>query len=109
MNEKGFVKNIVIIVVLLIVVFLSQQPYFNKIGKDIYSQAEPQIKAYWSKTADWFKNNIYTRVSGEVENKSSVIQQEIEKQKNNIVQNTWEKIKDYFANIFTKFSGTSVK
>ena len=109
MNERGFIKNIVIIVILSAVVFLSQQPYFKKYGENLYSQIKPQVEPYWSKTVDWFKNNIYPRVSGEVEQKSTFIQQEINKQKNNIVQNIWEKTKNYFANIFSKFSGTQVQ
>ena len=98
---KGFVKNIIIIIVLLVLVFLSQQPYFSEIGKKLFFQAEGQVKTYW--------NNVYPGVSGEVEQKSTFIQQEINKQKNNIMQNTWEKIKNYFANIFTKLSGTTVR
>ena len=87
---------------ILLVVFLSQQHYFREYGKNLYSQIKPQIEAYWAKTADWFRNNIYSKVSGEVEQRSAVIQQEITKQKNNIAQNIWEKIKNYFANIFSK-------
>ncbi len=109
MNQKGFIKNIVIIIILLAVVFLSQQPYFEKYGNDLYLKAKPQIEIYWTKATNWVKNNVYPRVSGEVEQKSAVIQQEINKQKNNIMQNTWEKIKNYFADIFSKVSGTSVK
>ncbi|MDO8739971.1 MAG: hypothetical protein Q7J54_00160 [Candidatus Woesearchaeota archaeon] len=93
----------------MLVVFLSQQPYFKKYGNDLYLKAKPRIEVYLTKATDWIKNNVYPRVSGEVEQKSAVIQQEINKQKNNIMQNTWEKIKDYFANIFSKVSGTSVK
>ena len=106
---QGFVKNIVIIIIILIMVFLSQHPYFNKIGRKFYFQAESQVKIYWTKTADWFKNSIYSMVSGEVEQKSSVIQQEINKQKNNIVQNIWMRTKNYFAAEFSKIFGTEVK
>ena len=109
MSERGFVKNIVIIVIILTVVFLSQQPYFREYGKNLYSQIKPRVEAYWSKTTDWFKNNVYSRVSGEVESKSKIIQQEINKQKNNIAQNIWDKIKNYFSNIFSKVSGTPVQ
>ncbi|OGZ70185.1 MAG: hypothetical protein A2904_02405 [Candidatus Staskawiczbacteria bacterium RIFCSPLOWO2_01_FULL_33_9] len=101
MNERGFVKNIVIIIMLLIVVFLSQQPYFNEVGKKLYSQGEVQVKMYWE--------GIYPRVSGEVEQKGAIIQQEINKQKDNISQNIWQNIKNYFGNIFSKVSGTPVQ
>lgn len=99
------IKNIVVVILILLAVFLSQQPYFSKYGKNLYFQIKPQIEAYWTKTADWFKNNVYPRVSGEVEQRSAVIRQEIDKQKNNIAQNIWQKIKSYFANILLKISG----
>ncbi len=109
MYERGFIKNIVVIVIILTVVFLSQQLYFREYGKTLYSQIKPQTEAYWLKTVDWLENNIYSRVSGEVESKSTIIQQEINKQKNNIMQNVWGKIKNYSASIFSKFSGTFVQ
>ncbi|MBI3337403.1 MAG: hypothetical protein HY005_02130 [Candidatus Staskawiczbacteria bacterium] len=109
MNERGFIKNIVIIIVILTVIFLGQQTYFKEYGRNLYSQIKPQVQAYWTGISDWFKNNVYSGVSGEVEQKSALIQQEVEKQKNNLMQNIWEKIKDYFGNIFSKVSGTPVK
>ena len=109
MKERGFIKNIVIIVALIVVVFLSQQAYFNEFGRKLYSQAEAQTKVYWTKVADWLKNNVYARVSGEVEQKSVVIQEEITKQKDNLVKNVWGNIKNYFANIFSKTTGTFVQ
>ena len=106
---KNMIKNIVIIIVLLAVVFLSQQLYFEEVGKKLYSQVEAQVNIYWIKIADWFGSNVYTRVSGEVEEKSAVVQKEITKQKDNIVQNVWEKTKTYFASIFSKTTGTPVQ
>lgn len=108
-NQKGFLKNIVIIIILVALVFFSQQPNFRKYGEEIYSKVKPQITAFWTKVTDWFENTIYSRVSGEVEQKSKVVGEEINKQKNNIVQNIWERTKTYFANIFTKVSGTPVQ
>lgn len=109
MKERGLIKNIVIVIVLLAMVSLSQQAYFNGVGKKFYFQAEVQTKIYWTKIADWFKNNVYTKVSGEVEQKSAVVQEEITKQKDNVVKNVWENIKNYFANIFSKTTGTPVQ
>ena len=108
-SSAGFITNIVIIIALVAVVFLSQQPYFEEAGKGLYFQADAQVRVYWEKASDWFKNNIYPRVSGEVEQKSAVIQEEITKQKNNIAQNIWGNIKNYFANIFSKTTGTPVQ
>jgi len=109
MNEKGFIKNIVIVIALLTVVFLSQQPYFRENGKKLYTQAKVQVGVYWAKTANWFSDNIYPRVSGEVEQKTAIVQEEITKQKNNFMENVWENIKKYFASIFSKTTGTTVQ
>jgi len=92
------IKNIIIVIAILSVVFLSQQPYFRQTGERLYSQAETQVK-----------NNLYPMVSGEVEQKSAFIQEEIAKQKNNFAQNVWGDIKNYFAGIFSKVSGTPVQ
>lgn len=89
-RERGFVKNIVIIIIILIVVFLSQQPYFRGYGKDIYNKAESQVALYWSKAGETVTN-------------------EINKGKNKVAQNIWEEIKNYFANIFSKSTGTKVQ
>jgi len=109
MKEKGFAVNIVIIIVLVVIVFLSQQPYFRKYGENFYLQAKTQVMSYWAQATDWFMNNVYSRVSGGVEQKKAEIQEEVAKQKNNIVQNVWEKIKNYFADIFSKTTGTTVQ
>jgi len=109
MQKRTIVTNILILVVLLVIIFLSQQPYFNTIGKQFYSKIQINTKIYWTNIKDWLENNVYPRVSGEVESKSGIIQQEINKQKNNIAQNIWLNIKNYFADVFTKISGTPVQ
>lgn len=108
-NQKGFLKNIVIIVILVVLVFVSQQSAFRSYGKDLYGYIGPKIEEYKTKVVDWFKTTIYPRVSGEVEQKGNAIGEEINKQKNNFVQNIWENAKKYFADIFTKVSGTKVQ
>lgn len=105
MRERGFIKNIVIIIVILVVVFLSQQPYFKPVGENMYATSQ----SYWSKTVDWFKTNIYPRVSGEVTKRGEPLKQEITNQKNNAVQTLWESIKNYFAEKFSNFFGTKVQ
>lgn len=98
MHEKGFIANIVIIIAILVVVFLSQQPSFK-----------PASQSYWSKATDWFKASIYPRVSGEVVKRGEPLQQEINNQKNNAAQTLWENIKNYFAEKFSHFFGTKVQ
>ncbi len=108
-NERGFIQYIVIIIIILVIVFLSQQPYFRGIGKNIYNQAEAQIGSYWSKANNWVRVNVYPRVSSEAQKRGEAIKEEVNKEKNAIAQNIWEKIKKYFSEQFSKFSGTKVE
>lgn len=109
MNQKGFVQNIVIIAVVLVVVFLSQQPYFRPAGEKAYSQMKKQGESYGVQFNSWFNTNVYPKVGGQVASGGEVIKKEIETQKNNIAKNTWEKIKSYLAENFSKLFGTKVE
>ncbi|KKQ22317.1 MAG: hypothetical protein A3G45_00625 [Candidatus Staskawiczbacteria bacterium RIFCSPLOWO2_12_FULL_37_15] len=108
-NEKGFAKNVVIIIAILVVVFLSQQPYFRGYGKDIYNKAESQIALYWSRASDWVKADVYPRIGGEVAKRGEAIKEEVDKGKNNIAQNIWDKIENYFAGLFSKSTGAQAR
>ena len=114
MKNRRFIQNIVIIAVLLAIVFLSQQTYLRKIGnnlyfQNLYPQLKEQVISYKNSITDWFKINIYPRVNREVAEKGEVVKEEISKQKDNIVKITWEKIKNYFAEKFSKVFGTKVE
>jgi|GEM_PF-3542724 hypothetical protein len=108
-NNGRFTQNIVIIATVLAVVFLSQNASFRPITKQFYIKAEKQITPYWVKTDTWFKVNVYPRVASEVQKRGATATQQIATQKNNVVQNIWQGIKQYIANIFSKISGTQVK
>ncbi len=103
--NRGFIKNILAIAVLLTVVFFSQQPYLRDSGRSLYSQCNQ----YLAKARDWVYVTIYPKVRSEAEKRGEVVSQEFEKQKNNFFQDIWEKIKNYFAKIFSKTFGTDVK
>ena len=102
-------KNIVIIAMIFTVAFASQQPYFRATGKDFSDKARHQGDIYWSKASAWFSTNVYPRVSGEVGKIQENATQEITKQKNNVLQNIWEKCKNYFAQKFSETFGTEVR
>ncbi len=88
MNEKGFIQYIVIIIIILAVVFLSQQPYFMGIGKKLYDQS-----------AAWVKANIYPRISSEVIKRGEAIKSEANQEKEKISESLGEKIKNYFSGV----------
>ncbi len=89
-NNKGFILNIVAIVVVLGIVFLSQQANYDYIG-------------------DWFKTNIYPRVSHEIESRGEEVQKEVLKQKDMVAQSLWDKIKIFFQEKFNTTFKTNVK
>ncbi len=108
-KSGGFIKNIVVVVVLLAIVFLSQSPSFRPIAQNTYNQATKNIGPYIDNGKAWFAANVYPRVSQEVASRGEVVKQEVSTQKNNAAQNIWETIKNYFAEKFSKISGTKVK
>ncbi len=109
MKSGGFVKNIVMVAVLLAVVFLSQSPSFRPIAQNFYNQANQSIGPYVQNGQHWFSANVYPRVSAEAQKRGEEASREIATQKNNAAQNIWDTIKNYFAEKFSKFSGTNVK
>jgi hypothetical protein len=52
---------------------------------------------------------IYPKASGEVSKLQDTAAQKITEQKNNIMQNIWGIIKNYFAEKFSKTFGTPVE
>lgn len=108
-KENGFIKNIVIIIVILVIVFLSQQPNFMEYGKNAFNWVGSQVGFYWSKLSNWAATSIYPKVVGEATKRGEAIKEGINNEKNNLAQNVWEKIKNYFADIFSKSTGTQVE
>jgi len=108
-KNRGFIVNIVLIAVILAVVFLSQWEYLKPFGKILFSWGEKEINLYWTKTTDWFKESLYPKITGEVEKRGEPLKEEAITQKDNVVKNIWGKIKIYFAEKFSKISGTKVE
>ena len=109
MKERGFIQYIVLIAFVLGIAFLSQQPLFKPYGKNLYNQASIQASLYWSKANNWVTASLYPKATQEVQNRGEPLQEAIIDQKNNFAQNVWENIKNYFAEKFSKISGTQVK
>lgn len=109
MNERGFIKNIVIIIIILVIVFFSQQPDFREYGKNLYDRAATQGRGWWQGAYSYAEQNILPKIGGEVEKRKEIIQEELQQEKNKISENIWQKIKNYFANIFSKATGTKVQ
>lgn len=109
MKLRILTKNIIIIAVILIVVFLSQQSSFEQYGGNLYILGTEKVGEYWLKGSDWFKTSVYPKASGGAETGKEIIEKEIVKQKDAAAKNIWEKIKNYFAGKFSNLFGTKVE
>ena len=101
-KEKGIIKYIVIIIIILAAVVLSQLSYFSKMGKDLFSGASDKYGAsdsYWAKGANWVKDNIFSKISGEVQKRGDKVKEEFTGQKEKATETIGEKIKNYFNGI----------
>ncbi len=98
-QEKGFIKYIIIIAVILVFVFLSQQAYSRFFGKTLISDATDQIKAYVAKGSNWVASKVYPKIAEEVQNRGEVIKNEVTKEKEKVSENILKKVENYFAGI----------
>jgi len=103
MEQKGFIKYALIIIVILTVVFLSQQAYSRGIVKTLISDATNQAGAYLAKGSGWVMSNIYSKISGEVQKRGDTIVNEVNQEKNKvsekISENILKKTEDYFSGV----------
>lgn len=107
--NKSSIINIVVIAVILMVVFASQQPRFKQVGKNVSSRVMAKVDVYWQKGNDWFNHTVYPKINSELEKRGVELKEGVNNQKNNFLQNAWESIKNYFAKNFSKFFGVEVK
>ena len=105
----GFIKYIIAISIVLAVVFMSQQAFLRPFGMFAYNWGAEKIGYYWSKTTNWFSAGLYPKIEKEALEKGNEVKEEAIIQKDNAVKNIWQNIKNYFANQFSKFSGTKVE
>ncbi|MEK7080467.1 MAG: hypothetical protein AAB925_01370 [Patescibacteria group bacterium] len=99
MKKKIFIRNISVIIIILTVVFLSQQPHFGEIGKNLYDQGAAYISGHWEKASDWLEGNVYHRVSSEAVKRGEAIKSEVNQEKQKVSENLGKKIKDYFSGV----------
>ncbi len=97
--NKSFIFSAAAIVIILVVVFLSQQPYFKATGKTLISAATNQAKSEAAKGSDWVGANIISKIGGEAQNGGDAIKVEANQEKNNVSQNIGQKISNYFSGV----------
>lgn len=97
--KKKTIFYIIAIIVIFAIVFLGQQAYFQRAGANIISDITSQSGAYLSKGSSWVTENIYPKISGGVQSGGELMQNKAKQIKENILENTTEKIQNYFSGI----------
>ena len=108
-KRRGITNGVIILIIILAVVFMSQQPFLRPFGIFAYNWGAEKISSYWSKTTNWFWAGLYPNIQKEAVEKGGALKEEAITQKDNAAQSVWQKIKNYFANIFLKSFGTKVE
>ncbi len=96
-KKSNSIKYFVIIIVILTIVFISQQSYSKEFGKDWVIKTSESMSGYWAKGASWVSEHVYSRASEEVQNRGEVVKKEIEEKKAEASEKISEKIKNYFS------------
>jgi hypothetical protein len=100
MQQKGFVKYIVFIAIILVFVFLSQQIYFKNVGQNLISAATSQGQAQLSKGSNWANANIISKIMPATQNGGETIKTtDNKKEINNSSENILKKTENYFAGV----------
>ncbi|MBI2054349.1 MAG: hypothetical protein HYT36_03380 [Candidatus Staskawiczbacteria bacterium] len=106
--EKGFIKNILAVIIILAVAFLSQQVSFREYGKKLYEQAAGWGQPYWQKAYDFVNQNVIMKIGGEAGKWKDNIKEKLQQEKNNLPagtdkeENIFHKIKNYLSKFFRK-------
>jgi hypothetical protein len=105
MEIKGLIKYIIVIAIILVVVFLSQQAYSRGVGGNLISAAADQVGAYLSKGSGWVMSNIYPKISGEVQKRGDIIKTEVNQEKQKVAEDLGKKIQNYISGVANSLTG----
>jgi predicted PurR-regulated permease PerM len=97
--KKKIILSISAIIIVLGIVFLSQQANLGGVGKDLISSVTNQAKAYASDGFDSALSKIYPTISEEVQKRGDIIKNEVAQEKQKISENIGQKISNYFSGV----------
>ncbi|MFA5878041.1 MAG: hypothetical protein WC845_01615 [Candidatus Staskawiczbacteria bacterium] len=98
---RQLVTGVILIVVIIIVAVLSQQPYFETQGNGLYKKVELRGQALWQAGENYWNNNIVHRATTEIEKRQDIAKDELKAGTKQISKNAWEKMKDYFSDLLS--------
>jgi hypothetical protein len=101
----GSIKYIIFIILVFLVLVLGQQPFFEKIGRDIWQKVEGWAMNAWNQCVNFWNKHIFKTVTTEIEKRQKIAKDEIKGQAKEVTSNIWQKTKDYFIGIFNSFLG----
>lgn len=97
--EKKIISYILIIAVILIIVVLSQMPFFGQWGKRATSKITEPVQNYLTKGSSWVSGSIVPTISGEVQKRGEMIKNEVNQEKQKVSENILQKVGNYFSGI----------
>jgi predicted PurR-regulated permease PerM len=97
--DKKIIFSIVAIIIVLVLVFLSQQAYSRGIGKTLISDATNQARAVLAQGTNWAMANVYPKISGEVQARGDMIKNEVGQEQKKVSENIGQKISNYFSGV----------
>ena len=110
--------NIIFIVIILAILFLSQQPFFRERGEyvqlkigNFWEDLKPKREVFFNNMKGFFQEQILARITGEVEKRKEIVQEELESRKEEVEEkieekeeeikdSIWQKVKDFFLGKF---------
>lgn len=99
MEQRVFIKYIIIIAVILVAVILSQQPFLRQWGQKVASKAPAPVQTYLTKGSSWASGSVLQKIGGEVAKRGDMIKNEVTQEKQKVSENILEKIKNYFSGV----------
>ena len=97
--DKKIVFSIIMVVVVLAVIYLSQQAYTRAVGKTMILDATNKAGAYLSQGTNWAASKIYPKITGEVQAKGDMVNAAVGTAQKNVSENVAQKISNYFSGV----------
>ncbi len=111
--------NIIFVIVILAVIFLAQQSFFQEKGgyaglklTNFWKDGlKPKTGVFFNNVKVFFQEQVVARITGEVEKRKEIVKEEFEKRKEEveeeikekeeeIKESIWQKIKSFFSEKF---------
>lgn len=93
-------KNIIIVILLLVLIYLGQQGYFGNIGASVYSKVYGYIISGYDQCRSFIQSHFFTKVTSEIEKRQNIAKEEIKDKTKEVTKSVWDKTKDYVSNFF---------